>query len=71
MRGRGGSRAWIGEGREGAGRAGRRKDMKPGEMFHWTEYTGNSVCSGTETSRNLTKRFREDNNSDLKHQRVI
>lgn len=25
----------------------------------------------TETSRNLTKRFRKNNNSDLKHQRVI
>lgn len=33
-------------------------------------YNGRCVFR-TETSRNLTKRFRGNNNSDLKHQRVI
>ena len=40
--------------------------------FHRTKtYNGLRLFSQTETSRNLTKRFRENNNSDLKHQRVI
>lgn len=79
VKGRRGSRREGGRSRCTAGRdalsrtEAERNPQAPGEMFHMTEHRLQWTVPffRTETSRNLTKRFRKHNNSDLKHQRVI